>query len=559
MATTNTLNLRLISRAFSEPMMLFAPAAHHVERVAAMVMVGASDDNTAKYEAAARAERWGFRPVEDARSRIKAMEDDGYAVRREKAPPPAYTMVGSKRNIAAVDISGVLDRTESDVTDSRGNAFGTAYDTIASNLNKAVADPNVAGIMLVMNSPGGAALPCAECAAAVADAATKKPVCSYTLDMNCSAALYLSSQGSKGGLMVGPSSLIGSIGTTQFHYDESAALAKWGVKVTQFSSAEGKTLGASHRPLEAADRADLQKGVDVLGAQFEQAVMSGRGVTQAQVDAWKKESALIGTQAAAEGLADSVQINLPAAIAAMEEKFLGGKPAQTKKTTNPGMHAAARADSGKSSHAARSSRMTIEELMAAEGGEALISKIKADAEAKGKMLAAPKPASIAELREAFPGDSDFVLNCASAGMSMDQAKAHRSTVLEAKLAAAAEEKGKLEAQLSDRHAAIGKLAAAGVRPGAAPVNFGTGAAAAPANGGADADFDDLVNAEIEARRQRNATLPADRTPEKVLRSTVVWDVRKKHPKAWAAYRKNMEAGVAPAGAVRAGLGMGVEA
>jgi len=348
------------------------------------------------------------------------------------------------------------------------------------------------------------ALPCAGTYAAIARLSGLKPVWSYGLGMVCSAALYLACGTSKGawggGMLVGHSTYIGSIGTTIYHVDESASLAKQGLKIEQISSAVGKTLGASHRPLGDEDKAALQAEVDLLGAQFASVVAARRGVSEQAVKAWGARRPLVGAEAVAAGgagLADGVAATLRDAMAMMEATLgLDGGQYGPNKIKSGTHGAAARSVPASNSHAASgvkpgkgSVRMRIEDLMAMDGGPALAEALRAE----GKPAAA-KPASVAELKTEFAAaGSDFVLGCIEKTMSLEQAHVAHAGLVSVKLESMTKALAEATDKLARYDAKLASLAGAGVRPGVEPVEHKEGGPAA-------GTFMDKV-AEIKAQRK----------------------------------------------------------
>lgn len=498
------LDLRLISRAFGTPLALQSRAAQ-VLFATATACGGEEDATRAKKRAWLAAAREVMPQVEAGAEAIRSeMASWDGKVKSGRNGAGMYVLAGSGRDIALVDITGVLDQTEADVQDSSGNRFGTAFDTLDAIFTTLETDTEAKAVMLVVNSPGGLALPCAGALASIQRLAAIKPVYAYGLGLCCSAALYLAIGAQK--LWLGESTIIGSIGTTMYHVDQTEALRKAGLSVEQFSSAVGKTLGASHRPLGEADRAALQSEVDALGAQFVAAVATARKVSQEKVVAWGARRELIGAEAVAQGLADGLHATLRDAVDAVDAELGGrGSGSNSMKISRNG-GAAARAQVPSRVAAKGKDRMKLEDLMAMEGGPALAESLRNE----GRTAAAGSPASVAQLKAEFGTDTDFILACVEKNLSMGEAKAARAGVLALKLEATAkahaEEVAKLNGELDAATKKLLSLAGAGVKPGVDPV-------AHVANGGeagGDGDFMSKV-AEVKAARkcgQEAATIEA---------------------------------------------------
>ncbi len=178
----------------------------------------------------------------------------------ENAP---YAIVGG---IAVIDISGPL-------SNEAWSWGGTTYGEIQDQLKIAAADPNVNGIALRVNSPGGETDNAFETAAMIA--ALDKPCYAVASTIAYSAGYLLASQAKQ--LFMSPiTGGVGSIGVYCAHMDYSEMLKKIGIGVTLISAGEGKTLGNPYEPLDAAGQEEIQGQIDRLYGEFVGAVAMGR-------------------------------------------------------------------------------------------------------------------------------------------------------------------------------------------------------------------------------------------------------------------------------------------
>lgn len=251
--------------------------------------------------------------VRDMRPAAKpAMSGRGY---RESSGPMHSPVVDG---LAVVNIQGPLDKYTADVTDSDGNRFGTSYEMLAPELESLAADSGVSGVLLRVDSPGGAAMGLSQVAAAINTVkAAGKPVVAVSDDLNASAALYLSSQADE--LLVTEGSWTGSIGTIVIWTDNAEALKQRGVRVHVVKSAELKDAGASYRAPSAADVAVIQEEVNTFAAQFKAAVAAGRRVGLDVVERWADGRGFIGPAAVEAGLANGVVTDASAALSRLRE------------------------------------------------------------------------------------------------------------------------------------------------------------------------------------------------------------------------------------------------
>ncbi|MGJ5036586.1 S49 family peptidase [Bradyrhizobium sp. HKCCYLRH3059] len=222
------------------------------------------------------------------------------AVAREEQRAAATASVPTQPSkIALISVSGPLT--------PRGSWYGSSLAQIAAQVSRAAADSDVAGIILDVDSPGGTVAGTAEAAAAVAEAAQKKPCIACVNTLAASAAYWIASQASE--IVMMPSADVGSIGAMVMHVDYSKALEEAGITVTMIRSEQSPKKNEAHPfgPLSDEARANLQSRVNDAGAEFIRSVASGRRVTQAKVKDEFGQGRMFGARdAVARGMADRV-------------------------------------------------------------------------------------------------------------------------------------------------------------------------------------------------------------------------------------------------------------
>jgi ClpP class serine protease len=156
-------------------------------------------------------------------------------------------------------------------------------------------------IVLDINSPGGSAAGCAECANYVAQVAQETPVFAFTDDIMASAAYYPAAGATQ--IAVTQSAMVGSVGTIIEFPNLSAVWESMGVEWHQFTSGELKGAGSENLPVPDSHKDYFQSIVDQLAGEFQGHVMTYRP----QVDSALLEGqAVMGTTAVNGGLADMV-------------------------------------------------------------------------------------------------------------------------------------------------------------------------------------------------------------------------------------------------------------
>lgn len=180
----------------------------------------------------------------------------------------------------------------------------TDYNAIRANLRRALVDPSVRAIDLVIDSPGGSVLGLPETADAIHQVNKVKPVNARVVGIAASAAYWLASQASSITLTL--SGEVGSVGVLDLHADISKALENAGVKLTAVTAGEHKTERAPFTPLTEDARAHMQAGVDRWYGDFLSAIRRGRGARVSASSSYGGGRMLSAREALAAGMVDFV-------------------------------------------------------------------------------------------------------------------------------------------------------------------------------------------------------------------------------------------------------------
>lgn len=178
-----------------------------------------------------------------------------------------------------------------------------SYQAIQSGLAAALADPNVAGILLDVDSPGGEAGGVFDLADRIAAAAKVKPIWAIANESAFSAAYALASAASR--LVVTRTSGIGSVGVIAMHIDQSGMDAKAGLQYTPIVAGAHKNDLSPHTAITDEARAMLQAEVDRLYGLFIDTV-AGHGRLTADALRATEAGLYFGDAAVAAGLADAL-------------------------------------------------------------------------------------------------------------------------------------------------------------------------------------------------------------------------------------------------------------
>jgi signal peptide peptidase SppA len=202
--------------------------------------------------------------------------------------------------IATIDIAGMLMKSVPGWMDYFGIA-ATGYDRIAAAIAKAEADPKVASIQFVIDSPGGSTTGLQSLVDQIA--ACTKPTQALCEDLCASAAYAIASQCDQ--VLATPGSMVGSIGTYMVAVDASRMAENQGITVHVISSGPEKG-GAFGAAISDQALAGMQKIVNDLTAMFVGNVASGRGMAEDKVKALATGAVWLAKDAAANGLIDGV-------------------------------------------------------------------------------------------------------------------------------------------------------------------------------------------------------------------------------------------------------------
>ncbi len=212
-------------------------------------------------------------------------------------PPAASAPDG----IAVIPIHGSLVKRSLGMEAASGL---TSYGEISAMLDDALTDPQVSGILLDIDSPGGEASGSFELARRVREVAAVKPVWAVANDAAYSAAYAIAASAQR--LFVTETGGVGSIGVIALHVDQSVKDAKDGYRFTAVTAGAHKNDYSPHEPLSDAAKTELQGEVDRLYAIFTEHVAVMRGL---DLDAVRATEAglYFGSNAVTQGLADGVQ------------------------------------------------------------------------------------------------------------------------------------------------------------------------------------------------------------------------------------------------------------
>jgi protease-4 len=175
-------------------------------------------------------------------------------------------------------------------------------ETISASIAAARADPDVKGIILRIDSPGGSALGSELMAREVFKTRGVKPIVCSLGDIAASGGYFLASGCDL--IYAEPMSVTGSIGIFYGKFDLSGLLQKVGVTTDTYKRGRRADMESMYRPYTDEERRVLLEKLEYLYGRFVGAVAEGRGMDKAAVDGVGRGHVYSGAHAKPLGLVD---------------------------------------------------------------------------------------------------------------------------------------------------------------------------------------------------------------------------------------------------------------
>lgn len=186
------------------------------------------------------------------------------------------------------------------------NVSGIILDSksVVAFLDRLRRDPGIKGVLLRVNSPGGAVAPSQEIYRAVHRLAAIKPVVASFGQVAASGGYYISAPATR--IVANPGSLTASIGVMVDYLDLQELLSDWGIRRELLASGVNKGAGSPFQHLTAVQRASLMTVVEDMHDQFVSDVSEARHMDHEIVARLADGAAMTGRQALDAGLVDEL-------------------------------------------------------------------------------------------------------------------------------------------------------------------------------------------------------------------------------------------------------------
>jgi protease-4 len=199
--------------------------------------------------------------------------------------------------ILVLNLNGVLmDGTVQSVFGSESSVAVKARD----QLIKAAKEKSVKGVLIRINSPGGAVGISQEVYQAVKKVRAKKPVVVSMGDVAASGGYYIAAASDY--IFANPGTLTGSIGVISHFMNTEGLYSKVGLKDMTIKSGRYKDIGSSSRPMSEEEKEILQNLVDDTYNQFIDDVYEGRRSNSNEYGSLRKNLTRGYVQEVAQGM-----------------------------------------------------------------------------------------------------------------------------------------------------------------------------------------------------------------------------------------------------------------
>ena len=195
--------------------------------------------------------------------------------------------------------------------------FGPILD-VSKTLNeieKAKKNTNIKGVLLIVNSPGGAVAPSVELAYAIKELKVIKPVVVYASGVIASGSYYASIWADK--IIANPGSMVGSIGVIMQGVNTEELMQKIGISTQTVKAGKYKESGTPTRKWFDYEKEQLQSVIDDTYNMFINDVASARKLDVKNHTQFADAKIFTASQAKKVGLVDEV-----ATISSAEESIV---------------------------------------------------------------------------------------------------------------------------------------------------------------------------------------------------------------------------------------------
>lgn len=242
--------------------------------------------------------------------------DEIFNLQQQQEYQTEVVQEGSPANkIVVLRLNGVIQNT----TGSPLNTATYNHTRFLDMMETAAEDPNVGGIILRVNTPGGGVVESAQLHDQVVEIQEtyEKPVYVSMGNTAASGGYYLAASADK--IVAHPGTMTGSIGVIMQSFNVSELADNIGIDMNTIKSGEFKDIMSPTREMTEEERDILQTMIDDMYADFVQVIVEGRDMTEERVRELGDGRVYTGSQAMEEDLVDALG-NLEDTIAMLKEE-----------------------------------------------------------------------------------------------------------------------------------------------------------------------------------------------------------------------------------------------
>ncbi|WP_435097793.1 signal peptide peptidase SppA [Halarchaeum sp. P4] len=203
-------------------------------------------------------------------------------------------------NVAEVVVEGPITR-DGTGDGIAGGVVTPPADAVVEEVDAADDDPNVDGLLVKLNTPGGEIVPSDDIRLAVER--FDGPVVAYTTDQCASGGYWIATACDR--LFAREGSLVGSIGVIGSRVNAKELADELGVSYERFAAGKYKDAGQPLKDLDEDDRTYLQGLIDDYYENFVERVAEGRDLDPETVEETEAR-VFLGEEALERGLVDDI-------------------------------------------------------------------------------------------------------------------------------------------------------------------------------------------------------------------------------------------------------------
>lgn len=181
---------------------------------------------------------------------------------------------------------------------------------VVQKIDKAREDVNIKGVLVDINSPGGAVAPSVEIAYAIKRLQKTKPVVVYASGTLASGSYYASIWANE--IIVNPGSMVGSIGVVMQGADLSGLMSKIGIKTQSVQAGKYKKVGTGDRAWRDYEVNELNKVIYATYDMFTKDVADARELDFKKREIFANAHIFTASQAKDVGLVDTLGVRYDA-------------------------------------------------------------------------------------------------------------------------------------------------------------------------------------------------------------------------------------------------------